>query len=222
VTVARPGLPVATMLIAALCVLAFVVQAIVGEPAAWNLTMGFSLIPAVVTGERQLPPAIPTLGIGFSLASSMFLHADFWHVAGNVLFLWVFGDRVEEAMGHARFALFYLLCGLGGAGAQILSDPGSVVPVMGASGAISGVLGAYVVLHPAARVRLLLPGRRITLPVPAYAALGGWLGIQLMEAAQGGCCDSVAWWSHLGGFITGIALIAWFRRRAATGSDPTA
>src|SRR5689334_2607427 len=89
----------ATLAIGALCVLVFLVQEALGEPAAWNLTMGFSLIPAVVTGEQPLPPAIPTLGKAFSLLSSLFLHADVWHVAGNVLFLWIFGDRVEGAMG---------------------------------------------------------------------------------------------------------------------------
>lgn len=214
--------PYATVAIVALCVLAFLVESALAGPAAWDFILGFSMIPAVVTGLRPLPPDIPSLGGGFSLLSSMFLHADLWHLVGNMLFLWLFGDSVEMALGHFRYGLFYLLCGLGGAGTEILSDPGSLEPVVGASGAISGLLAAAVMLHPKACLTLSVPGRpRIRLPVPVYVALGGWLGIQVVEAVAGNLEDMVAWWSHLGGYVTGTILILPFRhRRGRIGTKP--
>ncbi|EWY40981.1 membrane protein [Skermanella stibiiresistens SB22] len=205
--------PYATVAIVTLCVVLFAAQGALSEPAAWNFVLGFAMIPGVVMGDRPLPAGIPTFGGVFSLFSAMFLHADSWHLIGNMLFLWLFGDSVETAIGHLRFTLFYLLCGLGGAAGQILSDPGSLEPVVGASGAISGVLAAAVVLHPRSPLSIPLPGGvRFRLPVPVYVALGGWLGIQIMEAVTGGPDNTVAWWAHLGGFLTGAVLVAIFRR----------
>ena len=202
-----PGfLPRVTMAITGLCTVVFAMQAVLGEAARWDMLLGFSMIPAVVTGDRVLPAAIPTLGAAFSLLSAMFLHADFWHLAGNMMLLWLLGDGVEGAMGHLRFIVFYLLCGLAGAGAQILSDPGSLDPVVGASGAISGVLAAALVLQPRARLVLPLGHCRVVLPVSLYAAVAGWFGIQLAEALTGGPDGAVAWLSHLGGFVAGIIL----------------
>jgi membrane associated rhomboid family serine protease len=210
-----PGfLPRVTIAIAVVCTLVFTIQAALGEAAAWDLLMGFSMIPAVVTGERALPPAIPSFGAGFSLLSAMFLHADFWHLTGNMMLLWLLGDRVERVMGHLRFIVFYLLCGLGGAAAQVLSDPGSLDPVVGASGAISGVLAAAVMREPRARLRLPLGHRRVVLPVPLLAAMVGWLGIELAEAFSGNSEGTVAWLSHLGGFVAGMILVFPLSRRA--------
>ena len=206
--------PYATVTIVVLCVLAFLVQETLAEPAAWDFVLGFSMVPAVVTGDRLLPPDVPSLGRAFSLLSSMFLHADVWHLAGNMMLLWLLGDGVEGAMGHLRFIVFYLLCGLAGAGAQILSDPGSLDPVVGASGAISGVLAAALVLQPRARLVLPLGHRRVVLPVSLYAAVAGWFGIQLAEALTGGPDGAVAWLSHLGGFVAGIILALPFARPA--------
>lgn len=209
-----PGfLPRVTMAITGLCTAVFAMQAILGEAARWDMLLGFSMIPAVVTGDRVLPAAIPTLGAAFSLLSAMFLHADFWHLSGNMMLLWLLGDGVEGAMGHLRFSVFYLLCGLAGAGAQILPDPGSLDPVVGASGAISGVLAAALILHPGARLVLPLGRRRIVLPMSLYAVVAGWLGIQLAEALTGGPDGTVAWLSHLGGFVTGMILALPFARR---------
>jgi membrane associated rhomboid family serine protease len=200
------------MTITGLCTVVFAMQAALGEAARWDMLLGFSMIPAVVTGDRVLPAAIPTLGAAFSLLSAMFLHADFWHLAGNMLLLWLLGDGVEGAMGHLRFIVFYLLCGLAGAGAQILPDPGSLDPVVGASGAISGVLAAALMLQPGARLVLPLGRRRIVLPMSLYAVVAGWLGIQLAEALTGGPDGTVAWLSHLGGFVTGMILALPFAR----------
>jgi membrane associated rhomboid family serine protease len=194
--------------------LVFAMQAVLGEAAAWDMILGFSMIPAVVTGERVLPPVIPSFGAAFSVLSAMFLHADFWHLTGNMMLLWLLGDGVERVMGHLRFIVFYLLCGLGGAAAHIVSDPGSLDPVVGASGAISGVLAAAVMRDPRARLRLPLGHRRVVLPVPLLAAMGGWLGIQLAEAFSGDPEGTVAWLAHLGGFVAGMILVFPFSRRA--------
>jgi membrane associated rhomboid family serine protease len=211
----RGFLPYVTAAIALLCVLVFAMQAVLGEAAAWDMILGFSMIPAVVTGERVLPPAIPSFGAAFSVLSAMFLHADFWHLTGNMMLLWLLGDGVERVMGHLRFIVFYLLCGLGGAAAHIVSDPGSLDPVVGASGAISGVLAAAVMRDPRARLRLPLGHRRVVLPVPLLAAMGGWLGIQLAEAFSGDPEGTVAWLAHLGGFVAGMILVFPFSRRTA-------
>jgi membrane associated rhomboid family serine protease len=210
-----PGfLPRVTMAITGLCTVVFAMQAVLGEAARWDMLLGFSMIPAVVTGDRVLPAAIPTLGAAFSLLSAMFLHADFWHLTGNMMLLWLLGDGVERVMGHLRFIVFYLLCGLGGAVAQIFSAPRSLDPVVGASGAISGVLAAAVMLEPRARLRLPLGHRRIVLPVPLLAAMVGWLGIELAEAFSGNSEATVAWLSHLGGFVAGMILVFPLSRRA--------
>jgi membrane associated rhomboid family serine protease len=203
-----PGfLPCVTMAITGLCTVVFAMQAALGEAARWDMLLGFSMIPAVVTGDRVLPAAIPTLGAAFSLLSAMFLHADFWHLAGNMMLLWLVGDGVEGVMGHLRFIIFYLLCGLAGAAVQILPDPGSLAPVVGASGAISGVLAAAIMLNPTTRLRLSLGRHRIVFPVSLYAAVAGWFGIQLAEALSGDPEGAVAWLSHLGGFGAGIILV---------------
>jgi membrane associated rhomboid family serine protease len=210
-----PGfLPHVTIAITILCTLIFLTQTALDDVARWDMLLGFSMIPAVVTGDRALPAAIPTLGAAFSVISAMFLHADFWHLAGNMMLLWLLGDGVEGVMGHLRFIIFYLLCGLVGAAVQILPDPGSLDPVVGASGAISGVLAAAIMLHPTARLRLSLGRHRIVLPVSLYAAVAGWFGIQLTEALSGDPGGAVAWLSHLGGFGAGMILALPLARRA--------
>jgi membrane associated rhomboid family serine protease len=209
-----PGfLPHVTIVITILCTLVFLTRTVLDEATRWDMLLGFSMIPAVVTGDRVLPAAIPTFGAAFSVVSAMFLHADFWHLAGNMMLLWLVGDGVEGVMGHLRFIIFYLLCGLAGAAAQILPDPGSLDPVVGASGAISGVLAAAIMLHPTARLRLSLGRRCIVLPVSLYAAVAGWFGIQLVEALSGDPEGAVAWLSHLGGFGAGIILVFPLARR---------
>jgi membrane associated rhomboid family serine protease len=212
-----PGfLPYVTIAIIILCTLVFLTQSVLGEAARRNMLLGFSMIPGVVTGDRVLPAGIPSLGTAFSVVSAMFLHADFWHLVGNMMLLWLVGDGVEGAMGHLRFIIFYLLCGLAGAAAHILADPGSLDPVVGASGAISGVLAAAIMLHPTARLRLALGRHRIVLPVSLYAAVAGWFGIQLAEALSGDPEGAVAWLSHLGGFGAGIILALPLAYRAET------
>ena len=149
------------------------------------------------------------LPVYFNFLSSMFMHGDFMHIIGNMLFLWVFGDNIENLIGHVRYLIFYLVCGIAAALGQVLLSPDSIIPMLGASGAISGVLGGYILLFPTRRVRALL--FNVFTTVPAYVALGLWIGIQLLQgyltpAGQGG----VAYAAHIGGFIAGLVLIKIF------------
>jgi membrane associated rhomboid family serine protease len=172
-------------------------------PDGFTLPMSRSTV-CVITGERSW----------FTPLSSMFLHGGWFHLIGNMWFLWVFGNNVEDSMGHARYIFFYVLCGLAAAAAQTFVNPSSAIPMVGASGAISGVMGAYVVLYPKVRVHMLvILGIFITrIVVPAYLMLGYWFLLQLVgggltRSAEGG----VAFWAHAGGFLAGAALIALFR-----------
>jgi membrane associated rhomboid family serine protease len=145
----------------------------------------------------------------------MFLHGGFMHLAGNMLYLWVFGNNIEDVCGHGRFLVFYLLCGVAAAFAQALPNPTSEVPMIGASGAISGVLGAYLLLFPHARVYVLIPFWIVWMhEIPAGWLLGFWIVFQLVSGLAAGSAEAgVAWWAHIGGFAAGMALIFVFRDR---------
>jgi membrane associated rhomboid family serine protease len=140
-----------------------------------------------------------------------FLHGDFFHLAGNMLFLWVFGDNVEDALGHFRFLIFYLLCAAGGAVVHGWIAPASQVPLIGASGAIAGIVAAYLILHPRVKVWVLAFGR-IPLRIPAYITLGLWIAFQFAMLALGGE-DQISWACHIGGIVTGAVLVLILRRR---------
>jgi len=149
------------------------------------------------------------LPVYFNFLSSMFMHGNIAHIFGNMLFLWIFGDNLENLLGHVRYAVFYLLCGFAAAFAQIVMDSDSIIPMLGASGAISGVLGGYVLLFPKRQVRAIIFNFLTT--VPAFVAIGIWIVYQLVlgymtPAGTGG----VAYAAHLGGFIAGIALVKLF------------
>lgn len=142
----------------------------------------------------------------FSWLSYMFLHAGWGHLLGNMACLWVFGDNIEDSMGHRRFLLFYALCGLAAAATHYVADPNSPVPMIGASGAIAGVMGAYLVLHPKVKVWVLV-FMRIPLKLPVVFPLSIWFGLQWLSLGQPG----VAWWAHIGGFVAGAVLIVVMR-----------
>ena len=188
------------------------VRALAGDGAYAALVGRLGVVPAYLTTpalwERMAVPAPLTL------LTSMFLHGDPLHLIGNMLYLWVFADNVEDAMGPLRFAVFYLLCGLAAAGTQIAMMPDSTVPMIGASGAIAGVLGAYLVLYPSAQVLtlvfLLFFVRLIYLP--AVLLLGFWFLLQLLSAG-GGAGAGVAWFAHIGGFLAGFLLVNAFAVR---------
>jgi membrane associated rhomboid family serine protease len=146
--------------------------------------------------------------------TSMFLHGGWMHILGNCLFLWVFGNNVEDSMGRLRFLIFYVLCGLAGAATQVLASPASPVPMVGASGAISGVLGAYLWLYPRVRVRVLIG--IFLVPLPAYLVLLSWIGMQILSAYTSRLkaeSSGVAVWAHIGGFAAGLFLVHLFRNR---------
>jgi membrane associated rhomboid family serine protease len=150
-----------------------------------------------------------------TLFTSMFLHADIFHIGGNMLFLYIFGDNVEDAFGHVRYLLFYFICGLTADLIHILSltTPSELlIPTLGASGAISGVLGAYLVMYPKAKILTLLLFRIVYLvPIPAGIFLGFWFVLQLLYTALG-IGGNVAYWAHIGGFVTGMAVVFIFRK----------
>jgi len=182
----------------------------------------YGLVPGEITGRAAVGSAIP-LGDGLACVidrdavnaltpfTSMFLHGSWAHLLGNALFLWVFGNNIEDSMGRLRFVVFYLLCGLAAAAAQVMVDPASPVPMVGASGAISGVLGAYLVLYPRVRVNILFVIIIIIriVPLPAYLVLLLWIGMQLLTASTG-VETNVAVWAHIGGFVAGLLLVKLF------------
>jgi len=175
----------------------------------------FALIPGELLGGRDLPPTVP-IPIWLTLLTSLFLHGGILHLLGNMLYLWIFGDNVEDAMGPVRFLVFYLLCGIVAALAQIAIGLGSTVPMVGASGAIAGVLAAYFMLFPRSRVLTLIPLffflRMVT--VPAVFLLGFWFLWQVISGAGSfGSSGGVAFFAHIGGFIAGLFLVFPFRQR---------
>ena len=188
-----------------------------------NLTPFFNryaLIPAriVFFGES---PGISLRSIFFPFFTSMFLHGGWFHVIGNMWYLWIFGDNIEDRLGHVRFFIFYLVCGIGAAVAHVILNPNATVPCVGASGAIAGVLGAYLILFPFARVVTLVPilFYLTVIEIPAVILLVFWFVLQffsgtlsIVTAAQTGG-GGVAWWAHVGGFIAGMILINVFPRR---------
>jgi len=182
----------------------------------------FGVVPAVLTGDKYLPADVAVVPPWASVLTSMFMHGGFWHLAGNMLYLWIFGNNLEDAMGHIRYFLFYVLCGAGAVFAQVLPNPVSEIPMVGASGAISGVLGGYLLLFPRARVLLGLPLGFLIVQLgrfPAIWVLAAWFGMQLIMGglaavrttgeSQGG----IAFGAHIGGFIVGLALVTFFKRR---------
>ncbi len=179
----------------------------------------FGVVPFEIVTGRDIPPAAPG-PVWLTLLTAMFIHGGVLHIAGNMLYLWIFGDNVEDAMGHFRYLVFYLLCGIIAGLAQVLSDPLSRVPSIGASGAIAGVLGAYVVMFPRARIRtLLFVGPFFTIGrVPALLVIGLWAVIQFFAglASLGVATQQtggVAYFAHIGGFIAGAILACPHRRR---------
>jgi len=175
----------------------------------------FALIPGELLTGQDLPPTIP-IPVWLTLLTSMFLHGGILHVLGNMLYLWIFGDNVEDAMGPARFLLFYVSCGVVAALAQMAIDPSSSVPMVGASGAIAGVLGAYLMLYPRARVVTLVPlffFLRL-IAVPAVLLLGFWFLWQIIAGVGAiGSSGGVAFFAHIGGFLAGLLLVFPLRRR---------
>lgn len=208
-------LPVLTVTLLGACVAVFLWQASLSPEAARQAVYAFGVTPAVLSGGARLPAEAAIVPAWLTVITSMFLHGGWLHLIGNMLYLWIFGDNVEDALGHLRFLIFYIACGVAAVAAQALPDPGSTVPMIGASGAISGILGAYLLLHPRARVLVFIPLGIFSqlLRLPALLVLGLWFALQLVASlgqAEGG---GVAFRAHVGGFLAGLLLAPLMKRR---------
>lgn len=221
--------PLITIGIIALNVLAWVLVQGAGlsEAAMARSVCDLGLVPGELLGTAEPGTSVP-LSRSFAcvvdpqpsyvtVLTSMFMHGSWFHIIGNMVFLWVFGNNIEDAMGHTRFIVFYLLCGAVAAGAQIAVQPDSAIPMVGASGAISGVLGGYLLLYPRVRVHTLvfIGFYASTIALPAYVMLGYWILLQVLgglPALAGMRSGGVAFWAHIGGFVAGLLLIKLFAK----------
>lgn len=204
--------PLVTVFLLWINILIYLVQLLSGGQAEEAMVASFGLVPAKLFEDAVTRGAVPA---GMTLITSQFLHGGFFHIAGNMLYLWIFGNNVEDSMGRIRFTVFYLLCGVIAAVSHSLANTVSLVPMIGASGAISGILGAYLVLYPRARViTLMIFGLYLrTVEVPAMFVLGFWFILQFLSAlVLPGTGGGVAWYAHVGGFIAGILLVGLFKR----------
>lgn len=190
--------------------LVFYQQANMNSAALHKLINVYGLTPVHLTealnqGSLNYTEYIP-------LASNLFLHGGWLHIIGNMWYLWIFGDNIEDWLGRLSFLLFFLTCGLLANISHVLLDPGSPIPVIGASGAVSGILGAYLVLYPTAKVKTLVPIFIFlqVFEIPAMIFLGFWFFLQLQSGTLGNAGSNIAWWAHIGGFLAGMLLIKIF------------
>jgi membrane associated rhomboid family serine protease len=220
----RHTVPVVTYALIAVNVLVWLIELSAGD----RFINGYSTVPLEITQGKDLV-GTQTVDVGgqsipiqlypgptpiyLTLVSSMFMHASWAHIIGNMLYLWIFGDNIEDRIGHAKFLAFYLICGLAASTAHILFDADSVIPSLGASGAIAGVLGAYLVLFPKKSVRVLMARQIVNMP--AFMVLGMWILLQIFSqiSVVGGSGGGVAYMAHIGGFAAGLALIFLFGKR---------
>jgi membrane associated rhomboid family serine protease len=205
--------PVATVTFIIACCMVFLYQGSLLSSRGEIFIYQYGAIPAVLFGQAALPPEVMAIPAAATVLTSMFLHGSWMHLIGNMLYLWIFGNNIEDVMGSVKFVMFYLLCGAIAALSHALTDPISTVPMVGASGAISGVLGAYLLLFPHARVLLFAPLIGTTY-VPAGIVLGFWFVMQILSggASLGSQGGGVAFFAHIGGFVAGMILIGFFKR----------
>jgi membrane associated rhomboid family serine protease len=208
--------PYVTISLIVACCSVFLWQRTLDAAASRRVVAALGAIPAVLLTDARLPVDLEWIPRYASLFTYMFLHGGWLHLLGNMLYLWIYGDNVEDCMGHSRYLLFYCLCGIAAIYAQALSHPHSAYPIIGASGAISGVLGAYLLLFPRAKVLtlVLLPFFFTTLRLPAMLLLLLWFAVQLVSDLgwhAGGA--SVTFRAHIGGFLAGMLLVPLLKRR---------
>lgn len=192
-------------------VIVYLATTLGGDTFTTAAVLGLGFIPSVVHDTAELPAQYVLLPESFSYITYAFLHADILHLGGNMLFLWVFGDNVEDALGHFRYLIFYLACAVAGAFVHGLVGPDSQAPLIGASGAIAGVVTAYLILFPRVKV-WILAFARIPLRIPAYIALALWILLQVVMFLAGGE-DQISWACHVGGIVAGAVLVFLLRRR---------
>ena len=220
--------PVITVALLSANVMVFIYQMILGPAGEQLFIFGTAVIPyelthfvdrttfAIPSTRYAYPAAL--LPFPLTLFSAMFTHGGFMHLGGNMLYLWIFGNNIEDAMGHGRFFMFYMITGLGATMVHVLSDPNSTIPMIGASGAIAGILGAYFVLYPKAKIKtfvVLIIFIQI-IYVPAVFILGCWFLRQIIGIGS----DDIAWYAHIGGFLVGMFLVRRFERPRRIVIDP--
>lgn len=221
----RRSVPVVTYVLIAINVIVWLLELSGGE----RFINGFSAIPFEITHGTDLV-GTQTVQVGaqsipidmypgpkpiyLTLLTSMFMHASWMHIIGNMLYLWIFGDNIEDRLGHAKFLIFYLVCGFAASAAQIVFNADSIIPGLGASGAIAGVLGAYLILFPRKNVRVLFARQIVNMP--AFIVLGLWILLQVFSqiGVSGGQSSGVAYLAHIGGFTAGVVLIFLFGGRS--------
>jgi len=202
--------PVITYFIIGLCTVIFLFQISSQSYKTGELFYSYGLIPSVLMGHNQLPMDLYAVPAFITIFSSMFMHGGFMHLIGNMLYMWIFADNIEDNLGITKFIIFYLLCGIGAAMTQVLMDTHSQIPMIGASGAIGGVLGAYLINHPKAKVLVLIPFGFFSqlLKIKALYVLGFWFILQFISSGGG-----VAYAAHIGGFVSGMILILFFNKK---------
>tara|TARA_Y100000310_G_scaffold53843_1_gene49366 strand:+ start:1571 stop:2275 length:705 start_codon:yes stop_codon:yes gene_type:complete len=210
------GRPTVTYFIIGLCVLVFLLQLGSQSYKTGQLFFSYGLIPSVLMGHDQLPLDLYVIPAYVTIFTSMFMHGGFMHLIGNMLYMWIFADNIEDSLGTINFIIFYFLSGIGAAMAQVLMDTHSQVPMIGASGAIGGVLGAYLINHPNARVHVLIPIGffLIRQKIRALYVLGFWFILQFINSSMMSSQDGgVAYAAHIGGFVSGVILILFFNKK---------
>ncbi|MDD5089246.1 MAG: rhomboid family intramembrane serine protease [bacterium] len=197
--------PFITVALISANVVVFGYQFLLAPPELQRFVTAYGAVPALLTRDLFSLPGLPVHWP--ALVSSMFLHGGIMHLLGNMLYLWIFGNNVEDYLGHGKFLLFYVLCGLAAALTHTIANVTSTVPMIGASGAISGILGAYMILYPRARVAVLIWLFIVVrvIYVPAFLVLGLWFVMQIPGAL--GDADGIAWFAHIGGFVFGLLMI---------------
>ena len=205
------GRPIVTYALIASCVLIFLIQLGSESYKTGQLFYSYGLIPSVLMGHNTLPMDLYAVPGYVTIFTSMFMHGGFMHLIGNMLYMWIFADNIEDNLGPLKFLIFYLLAGIGAAMTQVLMDTYSQVPMVGASGAIGGVLGAYLINHPNARVLVLIPFGFFSqlIKIRALYVLGFWFILQFISTGGG-----VAYAAHIGGFVSGMILILFFNKKS--------
>jgi membrane associated rhomboid family serine protease len=198
------------------CIIVFIFQIISPSYQSGEIFFSYGLIPSVLLGTEQLPQDLYVIPATATIFTSMFMHGGFMHLIGNMLYLWIFADNIEDDLGRTKFIIFYLLSGIGAAMAQVFADVNSQVPMIGASGAIGGILGAYLINYPNSRVLVLIPLGFFSqiIKIKALYVLGFWFVLQFINSSlSSGAAGGVAYAAHIGGFITGIILILFFNKK---------
>ena len=214
--------PFVTVVFIIACALVFFWEISYGAEMQKAIYM-FGAVPATIFEGKVLPPELQVIPSWGTVFTSMFMHGGWMHLIGNMLYLWIYGNNVEDCMGHIRFIIFYILCGIAAFYAHALTNTASEIPMVGASGAISGVLGAYILIYPHARILVAIPfGFFIhTMRLPAGVVIGMWFLLQFINSAMSsGEGGGVAWYAHIGGFVAGMVLIPFFKYSHVTFFHP--